>query len=893
MKKNIPFLTLLPSFTLVLIMLLMSTLTLSAMQAQATIEKRLFEPSQQLSTSESSSAISLTAPAKLAIYYGSPKEVNSANDDLAQAAGEFATFDLLVLADGLQHPNHVEYTETLAIISQLMLSGTAVYGYVDMGVTSQNLPLATAQDYVDEWQTMGVAGIFWAHAGYEYGVDRVRQNSLIDYTHGQSLTVFINAWQASDVFSDTPTTTHLQAGDWYLAESHPLTDGTFADLDFWWQKSQELATYRAQTGVKIATMSTGNDGYTGWANQDAFRQPLWATYLFGFDAFGFTNPAYSATDASGSQANRLRLLPDVVTDVGSTFLGAPVATSATTYTRQTDKGLIEVFGDSTSGGGIFRGAACDTTTLGNKIWPTCVAAPPAQSSPFGPRQKASEGFRYDWHRGVDIPLPLGEPVYAPMDGIIRIAGNHSAYSDMIVQIRHRETSPYLYSNHLHMLTVTVSADDLVTVGDLIGYSGESSSGFSHIHFEFRDGCLYQDCNRNPWQYLPYTDTQPLTPTLMGANLSQTNTLLLIESKTPFNQLDLEGLELLWGSNHITVAFNEINATTDRDMPYLLDHPFISLEDGVDVCIFPASFNTSSDEAAYRIAFRNLDSSVTTGSAVTLDLAREQSGTSPSLALAPSLPALTVSTANQQLFGLPGGNVQFEYTLQNDSLASLPLTLTAYSAQNNILTLSHTNLTLNPSQSQTITLSATLSADFPAGVGDCILLELSTEATHNLIALNTVVTEPTLGLLDFNVTTERDHILVRWQTITEVGNLGFNLWRSDDPILTPTLLNQSLIPSQAPNSGQGLSYTWQDKSVEMGVTYHYWLEQIDRYGISTHYAPVTATASVPLAVTMGEMGQQVENPWRQLLALSLLVMIMLVALWLRTFFYFIQRIRNGD
>jgi hypothetical protein len=111
---------------------------------------------------------------------------------------------------------------------------TALYGYVDMGMTSQNFPLATAQDYVDEWQTIGVAGILGDHAGYEYGVDRVRQNSLIDYTHGQSLTVFINAWQASDLFSDTPITTHLQAGDWYLAESHPLTDGTFADLDFWW-----------------------------------------------------------------------------------------------------------------------------------------------------------------------------------------------------------------------------------------------------------------------------------------------------------------------------------------------------------------------------------------------------------------------------------------------------------------------------------------------------------------------------------------------------------------------------------------------------------------------------------------------------------------------------------
>ena len=40
---------------------------------------------------------------------------------------------------------------------------------------------------------------------------------------------------------------------------------------------------------------------------------------------------------------------------------------------------------------------------------------------------------------------------------------------------------------------------------LLGYSGESVGGFDHMHMEMRDGCLTQDCNRNPWSYLPYSD----------------------------------------------------------------------------------------------------------------------------------------------------------------------------------------------------------------------------------------------------------------------------------------------------------------------------------------------------------------------------------------------------
>ena len=80
----------------------------------------------------------------------------------------------MVLGDGLEHPTHGDHAKTRTIIKLLVREGVEVYGYVDMGVSTQNLPLATAQQYVDEWRAMGVTGIFWDDAGADMGVDRVR-----------------------------------------------------------------------------------------------------------------------------------------------------------------------------------------------------------------------------------------------------------------------------------------------------------------------------------------------------------------------------------------------------------------------------------------------------------------------------------------------------------------------------------------------------------------------------------------------------------------------------------------------------------------------------------------------------------------------------------------------
>ncbi len=107
------------------------------------------------------------------------------------------------------------------------------------------------------------------------------------------------------------------------------------------------------------------------------------------------------------------------------------------------------------------------------------------------------------------------------------------------------------------------------------------------------------------------------------------------------------------------------------------------------------------------------------------------------------------------------------------------------------------------------------------------------------------------LAGFSAEGQADRVLVNWETASELGNLGFNLWRGESPDEPNVQLNASLIPSQAPGSTQGFSYQWIDQAeLVPGATYYYWLEDIDLSGIVTRHGPVSATLAAPTAVTLG-------------------------------------------
>lgn len=127
-------------------------------------------------------------------------------------------------------------------------------------------------------------------------------------------------------------------------------------------------------------------------------------------------------------------------------------------------------------------------------WGTAQYADVPFNSTFGPRPLASEGGRYDFHRGLDLAAPVGTPIFAVADGRVDLAGQDAAYADPVIKLRHYRPGftscsgggGCYFSLYLHLSDWVVAPGASVVKGQLIGYTGASSSGFEHLHFELRD-----------------------------------------------------------------------------------------------------------------------------------------------------------------------------------------------------------------------------------------------------------------------------------------------------------------------------------------------------------------------------------------------------------------------
>ena len=122
------------------------------------------------------------------------------------------------------------------------------------------------------------------------------------------------------------------------------------------------------------------------------------------------------------------------------------------------------------------------------------------------------------------------------------------------------------------------------------------------------------------------------------------------------------------------------------------------------------------------------------------------------------------------------------------------------------------------------------------------------------------------LASFDAQAQAGHVLVSWETVSELNNAGFNLYRTgsvgDRPEQGEWLGSVgdrpepgdllAFVPSQAPGATQGAAYSFQDANVVAGQTYWYWLEDVDLNGATTLHGPVSVVYQAPTAVTLAAM-----------------------------------------
>ncbi|MBL0911000.1 MAG: peptidoglycan DD-metalloendopeptidase family protein [Bacteroidia bacterium] len=99
------------------------------------------------------------------------------------------------------------------------------------------------------------------------------------------------------------------------------------------------------------------------------------------------------------------------------------------------------------------------------------------TSHYGPR-----GRRGRMHKGIDIDLEEGDPVYAAFEGMVRYAQYNSSYGNVVV-LRHPNGLETYYA---HMSRLDVKPGTYVQAGDHLGLGGNTGRSFgSHLHFEIR------------------------------------------------------------------------------------------------------------------------------------------------------------------------------------------------------------------------------------------------------------------------------------------------------------------------------------------------------------------------------------------------------------------------
>lgn len=151
---------------------------------------------------------------KLLIYYGYPVAYKGIWNATSVAQELSNNFDYWVVGDTYQDPAHEEYANTVSIINTVRANGVKVYGYVPIGLNTSGLTIGQIQTKIDQWDSIGVDGIFLDEFGFDYGNTRQRQIDCVIYVHSKSLPYCANAWTVHDFACDDVSELPWGSGDW-------------------------------------------------------------------------------------------------------------------------------------------------------------------------------------------------------------------------------------------------------------------------------------------------------------------------------------------------------------------------------------------------------------------------------------------------------------------------------------------------------------------------------------------------------------------------------------------------------------------------------------------------------------------------------------------------------
>ena len=193
--------------------------------------------------------------------------------------------------------------------------------------------------------------------GFDFGVSRTRQNLFVDHAHNEGLNVMVNSWQLENALEPEmgiESSLSGDAGDYIMLESFFMSDRSSVanDFDFQVTRAKKAYTYARVLGIKVAALARiSRSEYNASSDQtNRFAQAWYATAMFGFDAFQYTESNFSAS------TSEVFFFTNPMESIGNSWKDSE-------WTREINSGKIE---RSTDTGTLFITGNPDEPNGGNR-----------------------------------------------------------------------------------------------------------------------------------------------------------------------------------------------------------------------------------------------------------------------------------------------------------------------------------------------------------------------------------------------------------------------------------------------------------------------------------------------------------------------------------------------
>ncbi len=174
--------------------------------------------------------------------------------------------------------------------------------------------------------------------------------------------------------------------------------------------------------------------------------------------------------------------------------------------------------------------------------------------PFGPRNLGD----YDFHAGLDIPAPLGTPIYPVMDGILEdMVDPASGLKKAIIRHGNNQWTQYL---HVSGFAPGLTIGQSVTKGTVIAYVGHSDASHDHLHLTYvvkpTNASISEKRSKNPLEILPYAPPVGLTAQWLPDNT--------VSISLPTHQMSVRWIVLQGGGQTRIADYYDIVAQGSAD-----------------------------------------------------------------------------------------------------------------------------------------------------------------------------------------------------------------------------------------------------------------------------------------------------------------------------------------